>query len=157
MIIELRETEQNIINLLKSNLCGDFNFAAYAHPGSLDTLGFPINKVTTLLRFKSIDNQRPANLTAPCINQINELSFEVHVVYIDYRSHYKIYDLAKAISNFLRGRKDLIVFCEGIKKTSHFSFINDFRFQEINDPDRACYSYSFDLVIPYSETYKNKL
>lgn len=155
MIIDLYETEQNILAELKE-LCEEYNFQRYAHPGSLATLNFPINKVTALLRFISDAGKRPKNLTAPCVNQISELRFEIHVIYIDYRGHHKVYDLAKLISDKLRGCRNLAIFCPGVNDTQHYSYIDDFRFLEVDNKDRACFSYSFDLVIPYSESYSNK-
>ena len=155
MIVDLYETEQNILARL-GELCDQYNFQRKAHPGSLASLGEVINNVTALVRFKADKGDRPKNLTAGCINQISELQFEIHVVYIDYRGHHKIYELAKLISDKLRGCRDLITFCPGVKDTQHYSYVEDFRFLEVDGNDRACFSYSFDLVIPYSETYKNK-
>ena len=128
----------------------------YAHPGSLKTLGFPINKVTALVRFVSDQGDRPKNLTACTVNQISEITYQIHVIYIDYRGHHKIYGLAKAISELMRGRKDLLEFCPGVKPTPHYSYIDDFRFMEVDSDDHACFSYSFDLILPYSETYVNR-
>lgn len=155
MILKLKETEDNILAKL-AELCDDYNFARYSHPGSLNTLGRPINSVTALLRFSSIYNPRPNNLNSRCINLIPEVKFEIHTVHVDYRTHACIYDLACAISQKVRGRRDLLVFKDGVNNTQMTSFIENFRFMEVDGKDFACYSYSFDLVIPYAETYSTQ-
>lgn len=157
MIIDIQETETKILSLL-TELCEEqsLSFARYAHPGSLMTLGWPINGVTVLVRFVGIDNPRPDNLNSPCVSIIPDVKFEIHTVHIDYRTHSKIYDLAKEISKKLRGRRDILQFCPDAKDTQMGSFIEDFRFLEIDSKDYACYSYSFDLVIPYAESYSNR-
>lgn len=156
MIIDLKATEEQIVAKLTELCDATTNFARYAHPGSLASLGWPINNVTALVRFAGIDYPRPENLNSPCTNLISEAKFEIHTVHIDYRTHACIYDLSKKIGNHLRGRRDLLVFCPGERDTQMGSFIQDFRFLEVDSKDYACYSYSFDLIIPFAETYSNK-
>ena len=104
-MIDLYETEQNILTVMKE-LCDTYNFQRYSHPGSLMTLGFPINNVTAVLQFISESNQQPANMTAPCANVITEVRFNVNVLWIDYRGHHKIYNLACALLALLNYRRD---------------------------------------------------
>ncbi len=155
MIIDLKGTEDNILANL-GELCEEYNFQRRAHPGRLDTLGMPINNVTAVVRFVNDESDPPANLNAPCINQIKKIRYQIHVVWINYQGHHKIYKLAKAIANNLQGKKGLLAFCEGKKPTDYPLFIDDFRFMELDSKDNACYSYSFDILMPYAETYKTQ-
>ena len=156
MAIDLRLTEDNILAKLEP-LCEDFNFQRYAHPGSLATLGFPINKVTALLRFLEESEQMPANMNAPCANTIVNVNFELHLVYIDYRGHHKIYDLSCSILQELNHRRDLLVFKPGCKNTEHYSFVHGPKFLEVDNDDHACFSYRLDLNLRYSNTTFRRL
>ena len=139
MKVDLHATEERILEVMKE-LCGDYNFQRYAHPGSLSTLGFVVNKVTALLQYVRSYDERPRNLTAPCANVITYEEFNVEIIWIDYRGHHKIYELACAIQDILNYRRDLLVF-KGTdnlnNNTQHQSWASDLRFMEIDNKDNG--------------------
>ena len=156
MSVDLLKTEENILSIMHE-LCDEYNFQRYAHPGSLMTLGFPINKVTAVLQFVSETDTRPDNMTACSANVITDVNFNVNILWIDYRGHHKIYDLACALVSLLNYRRDLLVFKEGCRDTQHYSWASDLRFEEIVNKDNACFNYGFTLTIPWSQTVKRRL
>lgn len=155
MRIELDQTEQNIVSALQE-LKDDYSFKAFAHPGSIMQWGFPITFVSAIVQFNNITNDRPDNLLQVCPSYKSFVNFTIYVVYNDYRSHRKLYPLAKEMCRVLRGRK-LLTFCEGERNTELYSFIDNFSFIEIDDGDNGCYGYSFRLTLCYMDSYQVKI
>ncbi len=133
--------------------CGEqFRFKTISHPGSLMTLGQPINGVTVLLRFLNIQHDEPDNLNVRCPSFKSSANYSIDVIYNDLRTHIKVYELAKQLCQTLRGTKPL-VFCPGYNDTQLYSWVDGLEFIEIADESNACYSYSFNFKITYLETY----
>ena len=134
-------------------MAGEFRFKTIAHPGSLMTLGQPINGVTVLVRFIDINSEKPSNLNTRCPSFKSTITYNINIVYNELRTCHRVYDLAKEVCDALRGKKPLI-FCTGIPDTQLYSWVSGLAFDEISSDSNACYSYSFDLEVCYMETYR---